>query len=675
VISLQQEGSSVDIVSRYRLIAPRRELQVLLVRTGTLRDGGSCRVDTGKHLEEDPDAAFDVVVQLASAQQSHTIPVLRFIVSNVLPDLPRSDSNPIERFFSLMSSWRLTCTIAAAIDGFRIAEVPLPADILGQEISCFAVAGHKISLEHYTAVSAENGSVILLPEPYPEKIYVQIRNDLVQLEFGKGPRSDEVAAARWIQNLAPPEGDQILSGFEQSGAESPDEFSRFAASAAAPLPRTLRLDGESEIQLIECVQTDEAIYLFADIVGEKQIRAIALKGFRGSEEPLDFTSYQRWVSSDTSNTRSRDGRIRIVAFAKCKNEGQQAYRAFIRTDLRVTECWLKARRAESVEFHEFLGQFWPSAALDHEFMSAVAGPIARARAVKLRASSAISRIDIGGAGEAAVAGIEVQILSDGDVERLHRSLLAFAMAPLPVAFFRILLTRPEASEEVLRAVSWWADKHALSARIEIFPRDIPESVCVRALDSFGNRSAVLAVRAGAVPPRSDWHESIQSDILNAQFAAVGLLGVEYGQANGKKGELAATRMLQAFRNSELGVFAVPGAALARAELIDPELTTWEGAWVGWLLKFTATGGRLKFEPNMAFSDPMCSPPKAEFVQRSEELLLKIRVTHPITTHSRDQRVEVVLGDSSKTRSRTETPRRRPSREASSRMKTTGFVLS
>ena len=124
VATICQDDETAEIVSRYRLISPVRELQILVVRNGVLRDGGLCQVIASKDADYDREITFNFCVRLASARDPQTIAAIRFIVTTVLPELRTSDASFIERSLCLLSSWRVSCPHCDGNRGMRNRQNP-----------------------------------------------------------------------------------------------------------------------------------------------------------------------------------------------------------------------------------------------------------------------------------------------------------------------------------------------------------------------------------------------------------------------------------------------------------------------------------------------------------------------------------------------------------------------
>ena len=329
-------------------------------------------------------------------------------------------------------------------------------------------------------VSLGDGAAIVMKSPFPNKIFVYLGKDLVQFDIGDECATNPLQAVEWIRNLAPADGEQILSELALCAGEA-DELDHFLAASAAALPRSQQLDVNSHIKLVDFVKTDEGIYLFTEVVGDALVEAIVVHRQGHTEAPLNIASYTHWVSSLPSSPASHKttSALRIAAFAKCETGHKRAYKVIIRTDGGSVETWVKARIADGKEVGDRISGFWAAAYLNPGLMFDVVVPIMKSAAVQQRKVCRISSTEINRA-KNRFAEIELQLLSDGNLEELHRSFLAFVAAPFQsIVSFKVLLTRPESSEQVLHAVTWWCEQYKLKATVNMFGPDILTGSVIR----------------------------------------------------------------------------------------------------------------------------------------------------------------------------------------------------
>ena len=136
----------------------------------------------------------------------------------------------------------------------------------------------------------------------------------------------------------------------------------------------------------------------------------------------------------------------------------------------------------------------------------------------------------------------------------------------------------------------------------------------------------------------------------------------------------ATKLVSAVVSSEIVAVAVPGEALVRPELIDPELGSWEGAWLGWLLKFGAAGGKLNCTPDLSFANPTPYEPEPALLRRSDSLILARRLQELTQDECPNGKSEVLSLSSLKVKRRGKSAARASSRLVSSEKKL-GLELS
>jgi hypothetical protein len=533
--SIAQAGDQLPILRRHRIFGIKRQTIVLIVGNA-LRDGAPVTLQL-RYGDEDLQRAL--VVRLAKWSDPGTSRVVRFIASEVLPEVPTADQTPLIRYLSLTAAWRQRCR-TVRIDDFQICAVETRAEVFGDEFSFFAIEDDKVEAYRARAFAIDaRRSVIIVPSHRSHTSYVGGGSSLVELEieeeverfdFSELPHSTVASITDWL--------------FDEK-INSPALLKELAQSIR-PAARQSDLDEFA----VECLRSGENLIFSVQCSASKHVEDVRVQFADGEVTELNCERFRRvdFTSGGVTQRKIISPIRHSGSSPLCKITGAYDDAEIVR--------WCNISTSTVELSGRLLNSFWPASGQDNQFLGEVARPLISAQTAQLARTWQASEIKLFEHPQASGRDIEVQIISQGKIEYLQNWLLALGMGVGNTCKVRIVLNNPDREADVVRVLRPLAEQFGVSAVVEVVRHDLP--VLWWPKSAAKQARYIVSVRETALPGVSTWLDQIQRAASEAT--------VLYHRDN---------------RGQVVGI-AGPDKLLARKDLRDLNYQTFEHAWAYWL---------------------------------------------------------------------------------------------
>jgi hypothetical protein len=601
VLALESAGHQHEVLSQHRLIRPGADIPILVVRSLGLRDGGVCSLIWSDGEAEAVGVQEDL--RLAGWDLTQTRPVVRFLLSQVVPSLPDAvDRRPFQRFLSRISSWRAGGEGAVAVEGLSIGVLPLAPGVLKPFATVYAVEADQVVARSGWSVTLDDSrTALVIAGPPCTALFIEIGENLIEVDFRGTFRSDTQAAWHWGKHLLPEARARLLSVLDEAGSadEPPVDL---VTAVAGSLPVTVRV-GDGEVSILGCIHTGATLFIFVEVTGGNSIEAMTVQPLGGEETELGPERF-RSIPLPAADALRREPN----SYTRCV--AQLDHAPLMLPACRLTgviggepiEAWIPVQTRPSAASRDLVRTFWPTALVNNAFLEEVARPIFALPGEGAGRGKPYF-LEIGQAPERPLT--VTYVISDGTLEPLDRTLVALSLTSGERGATRIILADPHHAEAFCERVRGWFQAYGLVGGIDVLAADSQPDAFDVIRATPGEITAILM--AGHIPRSPAWLE--QARLLLSRDRASILVGAVTDPAGDPKhgthaqGAPILTRasgtqrlsprdLLDTFQARMLGALVFPSASAPELTGTAPVCLTHEGVLIEALLAWLNRGGQV-----------------------------------------------------------------------------------
>lgn len=576
----------IKIVRQHRLLHPAATLSLALVRGNGLRDGARCELSLASTRK-----FSNAVVKLAPARSKNSSRVLSFITGKRQSPQQLGGWSPLVRYLAFMTNWRLRCDVVANVAGFSFATAEVPAHHFdqGRTLHAFVHRHATVAPRRITAVPLSDDVVVfIMPHPVPERAFVELGPQLIELDLRFGALSDDRRAINWLRGLPELAREKVLSVVSETAPRGAGVDALIPA--VFPGEHRIELPNSSQLFVAIAAVVEGRLLVCIEAIGNIEISAIELGLANRTVVPAVWSQFRRHLSPVKGGNGSR--RMRLVAAAEVDKGVGALAKVVIMTNLGrhqvMVSCHGSGARALRL-FRVFL----PEPSVDDGYVEKVILPVA---ATAKRQSPKPSLVEFG-QGPARKGGVSVAVLAGNDLDALHKTLLSVDSVGVPALSIRVVLSMPEHAEAICQAMHQWARRYGLDGAVEIPLDDIGESACTgqRNIDS---PDAIVAIRAGTTLSLP-WRRALMRNGTSSD--ALLMTAPDSIPEADLKRPLDPDRIIDLPADALVGL-VVSAKALHRIDRALPFQTV-EGEWLGIAMALTQQGGRVH-AARATSADPM-----------------------------------------------------------------------
>ncbi|WP_157934198.1 hypothetical protein [Microvirga ossetica] len=610
LVGLEGEAGLLVPLERHRIFSPTFAKNFYTIASHGLQDGRRLRAFLRDPNGGEIERALDL--KLAHWQIEGVPQIVSFIISRILPKHDaHGDHETLERFLSLVSSWRASCRLSAEIGPHALYELDVVARCFASRQTCFFTRAGKLTRETVDSFGHRDGTVFLTAKSCLERAYADLGGDLVELDFSNDPVADQDTVA-WLKGLGASARNNLidhLSAASPAGVDQiPGYVTRSLASAAIPL-------GEpgAALTIKSCFQTSGTLFAFLEITGTASLESLQIQAFG--------TAADQFLTPELLITPGANGdapRVCLVAKGALDHPPPHACKIIAVVDGQHIAQWIHLQAGDTQSSLAFAHTFWPFADRDEHYLTQVAAPLAQAW-VQRPSHEPAKVISVPRPSRNAEA-IDLQIIAAPQLDLLHGTLIA-VRSSIPLSHpVRVTLSASHHDEKACSKVSGWATQYGFKAQIEVIPAGAPAAMTAHPR-SPGSSQAFVAVRAGFVPPQAGWLGEIAQQIT--QLPESLFIGVAPNRRPGpwSSDEVSLETLLDLLAHD--AIVAVAGSADAHRRIVldRPVCHTAEGRWVEWLAEGRRQGIRIAAVPGLAFWEMEPAASRDEFGPRIDEISL------------------------------------------------------
>jgi hypothetical protein len=609
LVGLEGEAGLLVPLERHRIFSPTFAKNFYTIASHGLQDGRRLRALLRDPHGDEIERALDL--RLAHWQIEGVPQIVSFIISRILPKHDaHGDHETLERFLSLVSSWRASCRLSAEIGPHALYTLDVAARCFASRQTCFFTRAGKLTRETVDSFGHGDGTVFLTAKTRPERAYADLGGDLVELDFSSDPVVDQDMVA-WLNRLGASARNSLLDHLSAASPAAVDQIpgyvTRSLASAAIPL-------GEpgAALAIKSCFQASGTLFAFVEITGTASLETLQIQAFGAAAD--QYLSPELLIASAASG-----GMPRVCLVAKVAlDHSPPVCKIIASVDGRRIAQWVHLRAGDTQSGLAFARAFWPFADRDEHYLRQVAVPLAQAWVQ--RPSQEPAKVISVPRQSRSAAAIDLQIIAAPQLDLLHGTLIA-VRSSIPLSHpVRVTLLASHHGEEACSKVSSWATQYGFKSQIEVIPAGAPAAMAAHPR-SLGSSHAFVAARAGFIPPQAGWLDEIAQQITQSPESL--FIGVAPNRRPGHwlSDEVTLETLLDLLAQD--AIVAVGGSTdqLQRILIERPVCHTAEGRWVEWLAEGLRQGARITALPGLAFWEMEPSASRDEFGARIDEISL------------------------------------------------------
>ncbi|MBF9197338.1 hypothetical protein [Microvirga terrestris] len=574
IVGLEGGAGLLTQIERHRIFSPQFSKNFYTISGHGLQDGRRLRVflrgDDGADVEQTLD------LRLAHWQTEGASQIVSSIVSRILSKHSASgDHGTLERFLSLVSSWRSSGRLKAQIGSHCLYELDIASHHFAQRQACFVLRQGRLTREVLDSVSDNGSSIFRISKGYPDRVYVDLDGDLVELGLSGNPVAEQHTVG-WLQCLSPPAKNSLLDCLSKVSEAEPADLPTYVTASLKSVAFPLG-EPHSEVAIEGCFQASGALFAFLKVTGTTALEDVQLELFG------EVVNERREPNLLTCSTSSANGLPKSLIVAKASLDGGRvsACKVTLQVEGRSIQHWIQVQQGCTGSSLAFARSFWPLSNEDVNYLAEVGAPFASAwmqRTVKeaARTLRLTARQNTGTA-------VDLHVIAEARPELLHGTLIGFRASVPRGQTIRVTLRSSPGIEATCSSVIEWARRYDLDGELQVLPADAPASAAA----SIGRRSPAevsIAVRAGFIPPRAGWLDEIVEQV--AQAPDTFLLGVAPGRVSTRIAldQLDPETLLDLLAHDAVVAMAAPVNLIGRIPVERPVCHTVAGSWIERMIK-------------------------------------------------------------------------------------------
>jgi hypothetical protein len=616
LIGLEGGAGLLTPIERHRIFSPQFSKNFYTVSSRGLQDGRRLRVILRSPDGVETEQALDL--RLAHWQIEGTPQIVSFIISRILPKLDASgDYETLERFLSLVSSWRASAHRKTQIGSHSLYELDVATGYFAARQTCFVVRDGRLTREVVDSFASDDSCVFMTSTGHPDRAYADLGGDLVELDFSNHSVTDQ-NTLKWLQDMSVSAKNRLLDRlsnvWEAERTALPAYVTASLTTATFPLG-----EPASEIIVKGCFRASGALFAFLEVTGAATLEAVRIEVFG---VPADACPTPDML------TRSLpfDGALpKLCIVAKAALDGHQASacKISLQVEGRSIQQWIHVQSGDTAAGFRFIRDFWPVADKDEDYLAEVGVPFARAW-VQRPVKETVLATSLSGQRNSD-STVDLQVIAGAQLEPLHGTLLGLkASLPLGQALRMTLPSGPEL-EAAHSKLSGWAKRYELDGDLRGLPAHAPASAAADLNPRSFSRISV-AIRSGFIPPRAGWLNEIVAhlDRVSDTF----LVGVARNRVPSKMSldKLDAETLLELLSHDAIVAVASSAGLMQRIVIDQPVCHTLAGSWIERIVQGLGQG--MKVIPHDALGfleiDGFCN--QDIFGRRIDEIALSRKIS-------------------------------------------------
>lgn len=581
IVGVEGGAGLLTQLERHRIFSPQFCKNFYTISGHGLQDGRRFRVFLRGGDGADVEQTLDL--RLAHWQIEGAPQIVSFIVSRILPQHSASgDHDTLERFLSLVSSWRSSGRLKAQIGSHSLYELDVAARHFAHRQTCFVLRQGRLAREVVEGFSDNGSTIFTTSNGHPERAYADLDGDLVELEVSGNPVAEQDAAG-WLKDLSPSAKNGLLDCLSTAAnaghAGLPAYVTASLKTAAFPLG-----EPESEVTIEGCFQASGAVFAFLKLTGTTPLDGVRLELFGSAAnehcEPVLLTC----------STLSADGLPKSFIVAKAPLDGDQASacKVTLQVEGRSIQHWIHVQQGGTASSLGFARGFWPLSDKDERYLAEVGAPFASAwaqRPVK-EAARTVSLT----ARQNTASAVDLQIAAGAELEPIHGTLIALKASVSRGQAIRVTLPSGPRIEATCSRIIEWAKRYDLDGKLQVLPVNAPASAAA-SLGVRPSAEVAIAVRTGFIPPKAGWLDEIVAQV--AQAPDTFLLGLAPSRVPARTAldQLDPDTLLELFAHDAVVAMAAPVSLIGRIAIERPVCHTLAGSWMERIIEGLSQGAK------------------------------------------------------------------------------------
>jgi hypothetical protein len=615
IVGVEGGAGLLTPLERHRIFSPQFSKNFYTISGHGLQDGRRLRVFLRGGDGADVEQTLDL--RLAHWQIEGAPQIVSFIVSRILPKHSASgDHETLERFLSLVSSWRSSGRFKAQIGSHSLYELDVAARHFVHRQACFVLRQGRLAREVVDSFGDNGRSIFSIAKGHPERIYADLDGDLVELEFAGNPGAEQ-DSVEWLQGLSPSANNSLLNCLSMASETVHEGLLSYVTAslktAAFPLA-----EPASEVVIEGCFQASGTLFAFLRMTGTTALEGVRLELFGGP------ANEQREPVLLTCSTSSAIGLPKsfIVAKAAFDRECASACKVTLQVEGRSIQHWIHVQQGGTDAGLGFVRGFWPLSDKDEHYLAEVGaaftsawaqGPVKEeARTIRLAVRRNTSPI------------VDLQIVAGTELEALHGTLIGMKASVPRGQAIRVTLPPGTHIEATCSKIIDWARRYELDGELQILPAHAPPSAAA-SLRPRPSAEIAIAIRAGFMPPGAGWLDEIVEQI--AQSPDTFLLGIAPSRVPARIAldKLDSETLLDLLAHDAIVAMAAPASLIGRIAIERPVCHTLAGSWMERIIEGLSQGAKIIPHAALGFLEIDESWDRDRFGIRTDEIALSRKV--------------------------------------------------
>jgi hypothetical protein len=394
----------------------------------------------------------------------------------------------LERYLAFVSAWQAaSCVLWDFSDG-QIIEVDVSCT--RNQMSAYGVTAHGVQrLTVHSLLEGAGKTILWLPEPGVEHLYLDIGDNLVRVNLGAAPQRVPPRGGAKIEA-----DDATLVDALHDVARTPsDDVHAWAAGQCLPQARLYHRD--ATLTIVKAVRLPSSdLCVFINVAGTPEvIGELALTPF-GSSDPVE-TEIIRCDSDESTS----EWQQQIVLRAKGLDPLVGAYRLDCSIGEEAQSLWVSETTSRQADQAGLARAFRSVAAVKADWFENLIQPLA----VAYEDQTEPGLVGVRNFGAEIDARGDVHVFVGSDLEALHRTIIGLALtsrqAPIRV---RIVFANQSLFDQISARAERWSQIYHLAIEVRCYTLRSTEAQVIRS--TWPTACPGIYCRAGAVPLHPDW---------------------------------------------------------------------------------------------------------------------------------------------------------------------------
>lgn len=429
-VELVPEGDEVTLVRRRRLIVSARRLNLFLFEIANFKSTHPC---TLSYLasEGTTRVTSTSAVRLADWCAPLVSRVVRLLVEQLEEIAPGgAGARLLARFFSIVSAWRVPCAFAASIGEANVAAFDMALSLGGSErLNLYRVSGASVLLDQVRTVPLGARSAFVTPGELPDTFYLDTGRELLELVPEPAAGTAFAGADAWIRSLDYEACGKVLDALAAFATRGDRSIPSMVGHTLTPSAEVG--DGALRWHIHAALVAEDSLYVLLEAIAQRSMGELPVVAVSMWGDPVGELQPWRCLRRE-SGGNGRMGELLVYRQSiRASREVIGPLRLVLSFEDSTVSTWLALSSLDGARTRQLLRTVVPWSVADKELINALHVPAA---SIADRSAALLPEVEL--YPRSSEPGRRDPLFStvyDGDIERLHRTVVALALTTPGVA--------------------------------------------------------------------------------------------------------------------------------------------------------------------------------------------------------------------------------------------------